>query len=126
MPLLSRSPTAAAATKSGTGFPAREIRYELRFCFHGLESPCHSKIVVILIDPDRYQHNVHHIDPALGVSTGFRFHFGEVLVSAVFRVVQTSAIGMSFATFAANAVVFQANTLFTTAICGCRFVSSDG
>ncbi|MBI4625023.1 MAG: sterol desaturase family protein [Verrucomicrobia bacterium] len=57
-------------------------------------------------------HNVHHIDPALDVSTGFRFHFGEVFFSALFRVVQVSAIGMSFATFAAYELVFQANTLF--------------
>jgi sterol desaturase/sphingolipid hydroxylase (fatty acid hydroxylase superfamily) len=71
-------------------------------------------------------HNLHHIDPALDVSTGFRFHSGELLISAVFRVVQTSAIGMLFATFAACEVVFQANTVFTIAICGCRFVSSDG
>ena len=57
-------------------------------------------------------HNVHHIDPDLDVSTGFRFHFGEVLMSTVFRVIQVSVIGMSFATFAAYEVVFQANTLF--------------
>jgi sterol desaturase/sphingolipid hydroxylase (fatty acid hydroxylase superfamily) len=57
-------------------------------------------------------HNVHHIDPALDVSTGFRFHFGEVLMSAVFRVVQVSAIGMSFAAFLAYEIVFQLNTLF--------------
>lgn len=57
-------------------------------------------------------HNVHHIDPALDVSTGFRFHFGEVLMSALFRVTQVSLIGMSFATFAAYEAVFQANTLF--------------
>jgi sterol desaturase/sphingolipid hydroxylase (fatty acid hydroxylase superfamily) len=57
-------------------------------------------------------HNVHHIDPALDVSTGFRFHFGEVLFSTLFRVVQVSLIGMSFATFAVYELVFQANTLF--------------
>jgi sterol desaturase/sphingolipid hydroxylase (fatty acid hydroxylase superfamily) len=57
-------------------------------------------------------HNVHHIDPALDVSTGFRFHFGEVLFSMLFRVVQVSLIGMSLATFAGYEVVFQANTLF--------------
>ena len=33
-------------------------------------------------------HNVHHIDPDLGVSTSFRFHFGEVALSVVFRVLQ--------------------------------------
>jgi sterol desaturase/sphingolipid hydroxylase (fatty acid hydroxylase superfamily) len=47
-------------------------------------------------------HNVHHIDPDLDVSTGFRFHFGEVLLSTLFRVVQVSLIGMSLATFAAR------------------------
>jgi sterol desaturase/sphingolipid hydroxylase (fatty acid hydroxylase superfamily) len=57
-------------------------------------------------------HNVHHIDPDLDVSTGFRFHFGEVLMSTVFRVTQVSVIGMSFATFAAYELAFQANTLF--------------
>jgi sterol desaturase/sphingolipid hydroxylase (fatty acid hydroxylase superfamily) len=57
-------------------------------------------------------HNVHHIDPALDVSTGFRFHFGEVLLSTVFRVLQVSLIGISLSTFAAYELVFQANTLF--------------
>jgi sterol desaturase/sphingolipid hydroxylase (fatty acid hydroxylase superfamily) len=57
-------------------------------------------------------HNVHHIDPDLDVSTGFRFHFGEVLFSTVFRVVQVSLIGVSFTTFAIYELVFQANTLF--------------
>lgn len=57
-------------------------------------------------------HNVHHIDPDLGVSTGFRFHFGEVAMSAVFRVVQVSLIGPLFWAFAVYELVFQANTLF--------------
>jgi len=57
-------------------------------------------------------HNVHHMDPGLDVSTGFRFHFGEVLFSTVFRIVQAGLIGMSFATFATYEFVFQANTLF--------------
>jgi sterol desaturase/sphingolipid hydroxylase (fatty acid hydroxylase superfamily) len=57
-------------------------------------------------------HNVHHIDPDLDVSTGFRFHFGEVLLSTLFRVVQVSLAGMSLVTFAAYELVFQANTLF--------------
>ena len=57
-------------------------------------------------------HNVHHIDPDLDVSTGFRFHFGEVLLSALFRVLQVSLIGISFPAFAAYEVVFQSNTLF--------------
>jgi sterol desaturase/sphingolipid hydroxylase (fatty acid hydroxylase superfamily) len=57
-------------------------------------------------------HNVHHIDPDLDVSTGFRFHFGEVMMSVAFRVVQVSLIGLSGWAFAAYELVFQANTLF--------------
>lgn len=57
-------------------------------------------------------HNVHHIDPELDVSTGFRFHFGEVALSAVFRVLQVTAMGISAPAFAAYEIVFQANTLF--------------
>jgi len=57
-------------------------------------------------------HNVHHIDPDLDVSTAFRFHFGEVALSAWFRVVQVSAIGLSAWMFAIYELVFQANTAF--------------
>jgi len=57
-------------------------------------------------------HNVHHIDPTLDVTTGFRFHFGEVLFSAGFRVVQISLLGVSVWTFAFYELCFQANTLF--------------
>lgn len=46
------------------------------------------------------------------MSTGFRFHFGEVLLSTLFRVLQVGLIGMSLSTFAAYELVFQANTLF--------------
>jgi sterol desaturase/sphingolipid hydroxylase (fatty acid hydroxylase superfamily) len=48
----------------------------------------------------------------LDVSTGFRFHFGEVAMSAVFRVLQVALIGVSMPAFAAYEMVFQANTLF--------------
>jgi sterol desaturase/sphingolipid hydroxylase (fatty acid hydroxylase superfamily) len=57
-------------------------------------------------------HNVHHIDPDLDVSTAFRFHFGEVALSAGFRVVQVGAIGLSAWMFAIYELVFQANTAF--------------
>ena len=57
-------------------------------------------------------HNVHHIDPDLDLSTGFRFHFGEVAMSAAFRVAQVAAIGISMPAFAAYEIAFQANTLF--------------
>lgn len=57
-------------------------------------------------------HNVHHCDPDLDVSTGFRFHFGEVAMSALFRVAQVAVIGLSGWTFAVYEIVFQLNTLF--------------
>ena len=57
-------------------------------------------------------HNVHHCDPDLGVSTSFRFHFGEVALSTVFRVVQVTVIGASLPAFAVYEVAFQLNTLF--------------
>ena len=57
-------------------------------------------------------HNVHHIDPDLDVSTAFRFHLGEVALSAGFRVVQIAVIGVSPLTFAIYELVYQANTLF--------------
>jgi sterol desaturase/sphingolipid hydroxylase (fatty acid hydroxylase superfamily) len=57
-------------------------------------------------------HNVHHIDPDLDVSTGFRFHAGEVLLSTAFRVVQIAVTGTSLATFVIYEFAFQANTLF--------------
>lgn len=57
-------------------------------------------------------HNVHHIDPDLDVSTAFRFHFGEVALSAAFRAAQVAVIGPAFWMFAAYEVVFQAGTLF--------------
>ena len=57
-------------------------------------------------------HNVHHIDPDLDVSTAFRFHFGEVFFSTLFRVLQVVIIGVSFKAFVIYEGVFQLNTLF--------------
>ena len=57
-------------------------------------------------------HNVHHFDPDLDVSTAVRFHFGEVALSAVFRVVQVTVIGPSGWTYVIYELAFQANTLF--------------
>jgi sterol desaturase/sphingolipid hydroxylase (fatty acid hydroxylase superfamily) len=57
-------------------------------------------------------HNVHHIDPDLDVSTAFRFHFGEIALSAAMGVVQVSIIGISPWTFAAYQITFQAEVLF--------------
>jgi sterol desaturase/sphingolipid hydroxylase (fatty acid hydroxylase superfamily) len=57
-------------------------------------------------------HNVHHVDPDLDLSTAFRFHFGEIALSAGFRVVQILVIGPSLAAYALYELGFQANTLF--------------
>lgn len=57
-------------------------------------------------------HNVHHLDPDLDVSTAFRFHFGEIALSAAFSVVQVSLIGISPWAFAVYHLVFQTEVLF--------------
>ena len=57
-------------------------------------------------------HNVHHIDPDLDVSSAFRFHFGEVALSALFRVAQIVLIGVTPFTFALYEIMFELNTLF--------------
>jgi sterol desaturase/sphingolipid hydroxylase (fatty acid hydroxylase superfamily) len=57
-------------------------------------------------------HNVHHIDPDLDVSTSFRFHFGEVLYSLGFRVLQVYLIGISLLTYLVYELFFQCATMF--------------
>lgn len=56
-------------------------------------------------------HNVHHIDQDLDVSTSFRFHFGEVLYSSGFKVLQVYLIGISVFTYLVYELVFQCATL---------------
>ena len=57
-------------------------------------------------------HCVHHIDPDLDVSTSFRFHFGEVLYSVAFRVLQVSLIGVSPTIYIVYELAFQCATMF--------------
>ncbi|MCO4755581.1 MAG: sterol desaturase family protein [Bacteriovoracaceae bacterium] len=57
-------------------------------------------------------HNVHHSDPDLDVSSGFRFHFGEVALSSIFRFVQVILIGPSLAIYLGYEFVFQIATFF--------------
>lgn len=57
-------------------------------------------------------HNAHHIDPDLDVSTGFRFHFGEMVFSAGLRAAQVGLIGASLGTYILYELVYQVNTLF--------------
>ncbi|WP_166820060.1 sterol desaturase family protein [Thalassoroseus pseudoceratinae] len=57
-------------------------------------------------------HNVHHIDPDLDVSTAFRFHFGEIAFSALFRIMQITLIGVSLETYLIYELAFTTNTIF--------------
>ncbi len=57
-------------------------------------------------------HSVHHIDPDMDITTSFRFHFGEVLYSTFFRVVQVGLFGIGPATYVIYEVIFQLATMF--------------
>lgn len=57
-------------------------------------------------------HNVHHVDPDLDVTTGFRFHPGEVLFSTLFRGLQVVLLGITPAVYLAYELIFQLGTMF--------------
>ena len=57
-------------------------------------------------------HNVHHADPDMDVTTSFRFHWGEVLYSTVFRLLQVALIGVAPLTYLVYEVVFNGATMF--------------
>lgn len=57
-------------------------------------------------------HNVHHVDPDLDLSTSFRFHFGEVLYSTAFRVVQVGLLGIAPLTYLLYEFFFNCATMF--------------
>jgi sterol desaturase/sphingolipid hydroxylase (fatty acid hydroxylase superfamily) len=57
-------------------------------------------------------HNVHHIDSDLDVTTAFRFHGGEIALSAGFRFLQVLLIGGPIGIYVAYELIFQGNTLF--------------
>ncbi len=57
-------------------------------------------------------HNVHHADPDMDVSTSFRFHFGEVLYSTLFRLLQVALIGVLPITYLVYELVFNCATMF--------------
>ncbi len=57
-------------------------------------------------------HNVHHLDPDMDMTTAFRFHFGEIGFSSIFRIVQISFIGISPFVFIIYEFFFTANTVF--------------
>ncbi len=57
-------------------------------------------------------HNVHHVDPDLDVTTSFRFHFGEVLYSTVFRLFQVALLGVVPLTYVLYELLFNCGTMF--------------
>jgi sterol desaturase/sphingolipid hydroxylase (fatty acid hydroxylase superfamily) len=57
-------------------------------------------------------HGIHHLDPDLDVTTAIRFHFGEVLYSAAFRVLQVGLLGVDVSTFMLYEAAYQAANMF--------------
>lgn len=60
-------------------------------------------------------HRVHHSDRMLDVSTGVRFHPGEILISAVFKALVVLALGAPPAAVLAFEIVLSTCSLFTHA-----------
>lgn len=57
-------------------------------------------------------HNVHHIDLNMDISTGIRFHFGEMLLSIPFRLLAIALFGVSPFAILLYEIIFEAATLF--------------
>ena len=57
-------------------------------------------------------HGVHHLDPDLDVTTATRFHFGEVLYSTGFRVLQVGLLGVDAFTFLLYEAIYQVTNIF--------------
>lgn len=57
-------------------------------------------------------HAVHHADPDVDVTTSFRFHLGEIILSVVFRVAQVLLIGIMPAVYALYELFFTLATIF--------------
>jgi sterol desaturase/sphingolipid hydroxylase (fatty acid hydroxylase superfamily) len=57
-------------------------------------------------------HNVHHADPDMDVTTSFRFHWGEVLYSTIFRLLQVGIIGVLPLTYVVYEAAFNGATMF--------------
>lgn len=57
-------------------------------------------------------HNVHHADVEMDISTAFRFHFGELLLSIPFRLIVIAISGVSPMMLLVYEVIFESATLF--------------
>ncbi|MGE0734599.1 MAG: sterol desaturase family protein [Alphaproteobacteria bacterium] len=57
-------------------------------------------------------HEIHHLDEYLDTSTALRFHFGEVLVSALVRGAVIVALGMPIASVLVFEILIQIGSIF--------------
>lgn len=57
-------------------------------------------------------HQVHHIDPDMDVTTSFRFHVGEVLLSTGYRAAQVAVLGITPVVYLVYELMFQIATMF--------------
>lgn len=57
-------------------------------------------------------HNVHHVDLDMDLSTGIRFHFGEMLLSIPFRLLVIALVGVPPMAILYYELVFELATLF--------------
>lgn len=57
-------------------------------------------------------HNVHHVDLDMDLSTGLRFHFGEMLLSIPFRLLVIALVGVPPMAILYYEVLFEVATLF--------------
>ena len=57
-------------------------------------------------------HNVHHVDLDLDVTTSFRFHFGEIILSTGFRTLQVIVVGMPLVVYMFYDLIFVMATMF--------------
>jgi len=107
------------------GYWTQEARFGLLYLFP-LPVWAHAMLAFLLLDYSLYLwhvlshkvpfiwrfHNVHHTDPDLGVSTALRFHFGEMLMSAVFRAAAVALIGAGPIVVLVYEVAFEASVAF--------------
>jgi sterol desaturase/sphingolipid hydroxylase (fatty acid hydroxylase superfamily) len=57
-------------------------------------------------------HSVHHLDPDMDITTANRFHFGEILYSTGFRVIQVGLLGVDPLTYLLYEAAYQVANLF--------------
>lgn len=107
------------------GYWTRQSHFGLLYLFR-LPTWLHGVLAFLLLDYSLYLwhvlthkvpllwrfHNVHHTDVDLSVSTAIRFHFGEMLLSGVFRAFAVLLIGAGPAAVLVYEIVFEASVAF--------------